>query len=215
MTLKKEPRYQLKSTIRLCHPAKASASLCATVSKRRGVGSPENLSPLIRWRLGVCEAQRQPFIWPRTRDPLSFSNKMINNNNPPREREEGGRRGREEGGGGGDTEWGVLWSAMFSVPQAHFLLSSPLTVNPLKIPSLHFIATWQFVWHHLQTPALPNTRGPHWLVHVLHNYSGFIIPEVYTSFTYFFLSGREADMGLKTNTPNWDTADPISPQGRE
>ena len=40
---RKEKGYQLKSAIKLCHPAKDYASLCATVSKRHGVGSSRSI----------------------------------------------------------------------------------------------------------------------------------------------------------------------------
>lgn len=123
-----------------------ASSLCATVSKRHAAGSSESIS----FDLLTARCLRSPAAdlssGPEPGIHSGFSNKMINNNSPPGERESGGdKRDRDKLVSG-------LCCVFCAVDSFSLLSFSP---SPHLKFSLHFIQTWQSVWHDLQTSSTP------------------------------------------------------------
>lgn len=143
--------------------------LCVLQYQSDMVWAHQRASALICWRLGVCAAQRLTFHLAQN---LGFARASVIRwltIITPRENE------REEGGQRRASEWRGLWAAVYSVLQSHFLFSAySLSSSPHLKFSLCVSSTrdslCDMIYKH--RPSLTNTRGPRWLVHVLHRSGG-------------------------------------------
>lgn len=151
----------MKSAIKLCHPARAFASLCATVSKRHRAGSSEGISPDLLTALCLRGSVADLSSRPEPGIHSGFSNKMINNNNPPRQREGGRERQRLASGRR------VLWAGVLSALQSRFPSSLTLAVPHLKFP-LCISSEGDSLCDATCKHRCCLTPEDHWLLHVLH-----------------------------------------------
>lgn len=121
--------------------------LCVLQYQSSMVLDHQRTSALIHWWLGVCGAQRLNFHLPLTPASLRRWLTII----APRD------NGRRRAGwicvwggvGKRDMSFWVKMSCWVFLFRCLLVSPLPRTVPPLKILSLHFIATWQFVWHDL------------------------------------------------------------------